>query len=180
MRESSKAALCGISSGLAIVVMMTTYFAPELLVYTAPPVAGLLVTFIVEELGKKWAGGVYAAISLLSVFLIADKEAAVFFTFFFGWYPIIKPVLDEKIRIKALRLILKLIIFNCSLAASVAVSNYVFHIDYSDFGEGGKIFIAVFWVLFIVLLTFYDVLVSKMILLYRVKLQKKIRKMFKK
>lgn len=178
MRESSKAALCGITAGLAVVIMMITYLSP-LLVYTAPPAAGMLILLIVEELDKKWALGVFTAISLLSVFLIADKEAAVFFTMFFGWYPILKPVLDRKIRNRPLRFILKLIIYNASLAAAVWICSYVFNIDYSDFGSSGKAMLAAFWAMFIVLLVIYDVFIEKMLLVYRVKAQKRLRKLFK-
>lgn len=178
MRESSKAALCGITAGLAVVVMMITYLSP-LLVYTAPPVAGMLILLIVEEFDKKWAFGVYTAISLLSVFLIADKESAVFFSLFFGGYPIVKPVLDTKIKNKPLRFILKLIIDNLSLAAAVAICAYVFHIDYSDFSEGGKAMLIVFWVLFVFLLVIYDIFIEKMLLVYRVRGQKRLRKLFR-
>ena len=78
MRESSKAALGGIVSALAVIAMLVTYLSP-LLVYTAPPLAGILLILIVNEIGYRWAFGTYVSISLLSVFLIADKESAVFY-----------------------------------------------------------------------------------------------------
>jgi len=87
MRESSKAALCGIVAALAVVIMMITYISP-VLVYTAPPFAGLILLLIVNEVSFSRAVGTYFAVSLLSLFLIADKEAATFFTCFFGFYPI--------------------------------------------------------------------------------------------
>ena len=177
MRESSKAALCGISAGLSVVIMMVTYLSP-LLVYTAPPAAGLLIAFIDEELGGKRALGVWTAISLLSVFLIADKEAAVFFTLFFGWYPVLRPVLDGKIKNKVLRSVLKLVLYNLCLGTAVFICAFVFMIDYSDFGEGGKIMLALFWCLFIVLLFIYDVFLDKMLAVYRLRLQKRLRKLF--
>ena len=63
MKESSKAALGGIVSALAVVVMLCTYISP-LLVYTAPPFAGVLLLLIVNELGYKWSLGTFFAISL--------------------------------------------------------------------------------------------------------------------
>ena len=74
--------------------MLITYFSP-LLVYTAPPFAGILLIVIVNEIGYRWALGTYVAISLLSVFLIADKESAVYFTMFFGYYPILKLLMEN-------------------------------------------------------------------------------------
>ena len=97
MRESTKAALGGIVSALAVIVMLVTYLSP-LLVYTAPPFAGILLILIVNELGNKWAVGTYVSISLLSIFFIADKESAVFFTMFFGYYPILKLWMDAHLK----------------------------------------------------------------------------------
>ena len=65
MRESSKAALCGIVAALAVVIMMITYISP-VLVYTAPPFAGLILLLIVNEVSFSRAVGTYFAVSLLS------------------------------------------------------------------------------------------------------------------
>ena len=60
MRESSKAALCGMVAALAVVIMMITYISP-VLVYTAPPFAGLILLLIVNEVGFSRAVGTYFA-----------------------------------------------------------------------------------------------------------------------
>ena len=161
MRESTKAALGGIVSALAVIVMLVTYLSP-LLVYTAPPFAGILLILIVNELGNKWAVGTYVSISILSVFFIADKESAVFFTMFFGYYPI-----------------LKLLIFNCSIAAAVAVCIFVFHIPYDEFSETGYLMLGVFWGMLNGLLAVYDFLVSSLQRLYVNRLKKTIRRIFR-
>ena len=178
MRESSKAALGGIISALAIVVMLITYFSP-LLVYTAPPFAGLLLIVIVNEMGYKWALGTYAAVSLLSVFLIADKESAVYFTMFFGYYPILKLFLDSRVRFRLLRVALKVLIFNVSIAASVLICVFVFHIPYDDLTDKGYVMLAVFWALLNVLLYLFDRLVGGLQVFYQKKLGKRIRKIFR-
>ena len=178
MRESSKAALGGIISALAVVVMLITYFSP-LLVYTAPPFAGILLIVIVNEMGYRWAFGTYVAISLLSVFLIADKESAVYFAMFFGYYPILKLLMDSKLKVKALRVVLKILLFNCAIAASVALCIYVFHIPYDDLTEKGYILPIVFLVMLNVLLYIYDRLVTALQLLYVNKIGVRIKRIFK-
>ena len=178
MRESTKAALGGIVSALAVIVMLVTYLSP-FLVYTAPPFAGILLIIIVNELGNQWAVGTYVTISILSVFFIADKESAVFFTMFFGYYPILKLWMDGKLNNRALRWIFKFLIFNVSIALSVAICIFVFHIPYDDFSEGGYVMIGVFWAMLNFLLVIYDFLISTLQNLYDKKLHSRIRKIFR-
>lgn len=178
MRESAKAALGGIIAALSISIMLLTYISP-FLVYTAPVFAGILLIVIVTEIGYKWAFGTYTAISLLAIFLIADKEAAVFFIMLFGYYPILRTFILQRLKNRAVFFILKLLIFNFALAASISLCNFVFHIDYSEFTEKGRVYVAVFWVLMNIVLFLYDYLIGKSMTLYRKKIQKRIRQLFK-
>lgn len=178
MRESTKAALGGIVSALAVIVMLVTYLSP-LLVYTAPPFAGVLLMIIVNELGNKWAVGTYVSISILSVFFIADKESAVFFTMFFGYYPILKLWLDAHLKRRPLRILLKFLIFNVSIAAAVALCIFVFHIPYDDFSDAGYVTAALFWLMLNGLLVVYDFLITTLQRLYQHKLKKSIRRIFR-
>lgn len=178
MRESSKAALGGIISALAVVVMLVTYLSP-FLVYTAPAFAGILLLVIVNELGYRWAFGTYVSISILSVFFIADKEAAVYFTMFFGYYPILKLLLEQRLHKKPVRALLKFLIFNASIAASIAVCIFVFHIPFDVFSKGGYIVTVVFWVLLNFFLLVHDYFVAGVQRLYQTKLKAQIHKIFR-
>lgn len=178
MRESSKSALGGIIAALAVSVMLITYISP-FLVYTAPAFAGVMLIVIVAEIGNKWAVGTYAAISLLSLFLLADKEAAVFFIALFGYYPILRGFINAKLRNKYLIWFLKLFIFNCALFVSITVCNYVFGIDYSEITDGGVWFIVLFTLAMNAILFLYDFLTAKLTVLYVSRIQKKIRRLFK-
>lgn len=177
MRESSKAALCGIISALAVVIMLSTYLSP-FLVYTAPAFSGLLLLLIINELGVKWATGAYVTVSLISAFIVADKEAAVFYTMFFGFYPIIGFVLNKKVRGIIVRTILKFAVFNFSILVSFAVCMYVLSLDMSDIAGDGIVFTVIFAVLMNVLFFVYDILIMRLQELYKKKLQKKFRKLF--
>lgn len=178
MRESSKAALGGIIAALSVSVMLLTYISP-VLVYTVPVFAGMFLLVIVEEIGYKWGIGTFAAVSLLSVFMIADKEAAVFYTMLFGYYPILREFICGKIKNRLVLFLIKLFVFNASLFIAIAVCSYVFLIDYSEFSDGGKIMMIVYIVMMNAVLFLYDLLIAKFTLLYKHKLQKRIRKMFK-
>ncbi len=177
MRESSKAALCGIISSLSVVIMLSTYLSP-FLVYTAPAFSGLLLLLIINELGYKWAAGTYITVSLISAFIIADKEASVFYTMFFGFYPILGFILNKKISNKIIRTLLKFITFNLSCLISFAVCMYVLSLDMSDIIGDGIFFTVIFAFLMNILFFVYDILISRLQVLYVTKLQKKFRKLF--
>lgn len=177
MRESSKAALGGIVSALAVVIMLSTYISP-LLVYTAPPIAGLLLLVIINEIGHKWAVGTYFVISLLSVFVIADKESAVFFALFFGHFPIFSSFINSKIKNKTVGFILKFLIFNISCAFALSICIFVLGIDYEDVFGDTLFLTLVFIILFEFLFLVYNMLVMRLQELYQIKFSKKIKKLF--
>lgn len=178
MRESMKSALGGMIAALSVVVMLITYLSP-FLVYTAPPFAGALLIVILEEIDRKWAFGVYTAISLLSLFLIADKEAAVFYAMFFGYYPILQHFLIGRFRKKGVVTVLGCVVFNLSLFVAIWICSFVFHVDYSEFAEAGKIFAVLFILLMNVCFLFYDFLLRKLCLLYKLRFQPLIRRIFR-
>lgn len=179
MKESYKTTICGMTASLALVLMLLTYINP-FLTYTCPPFAGVLLIIIMLEVGYGWAFGTYTAISLLALFLLSDKEAAVMFILFFGYYPMLRALFEKKIKFKTLRYVLELIIYNICIAASVLICIYVFAINYDDFGELGKIgFIAVI-IMMNVIFILYDFLLSKLVLAYHLSWQKKLHRIFQK
>ncbi len=177
MRESTKASLGGIISALAIVIMLTTYISP-LLVYTAPPFAGLLLLIIVNELGYKWSIGTFLSISILSVFIIADKESAVFFAMFFGYYPILATFFNKRVSNRFLNYIIKFFVFNISCLAAVFCCSFFFGISYSDVLNEGLVYIIAFILLLNIFFIIYDMLIIRLQLLYVLKLKKTIKKLF--
>lgn len=177
MRQSSKAALGGIVSALSVVIMLCTYISP-FLVYTAPPFAGMLLILIINELGYKWAIGTYVCVSTLSVFLIADKESAVFYTMFFGYYPILSLFVGEKIKNKLLRFIIKLITFNLSCFFSIFICAYVFNVSYDDLTGESEWFVCIFVILMNVLFIVFNFLISRIQVIYVTRLRKKFIKLF--
>ena len=76
MKQSSKTALGGIVSALSVTLMLMTGVIP-FMTYALPLAAGSLLILVVIEINKRWAFVVYAAVSLMSIFVVTDKEAAV-------------------------------------------------------------------------------------------------------
>ena len=179
MRESYKTTICGVTASLSLVLMLLTYINP-FLTYTSPPFAGILLIIIMIEVGYGWAFGTYSAVSLLAMFLLSDKEAAVMFVLFFGYYPMLRELLEQKIKAKSLRFIIELILYNVSIALSVVICMYVFAIEYDDFGDFGQFSLIITAVLMNIIFVLYDFLLGKLIFAYHLRWQKKLHRILQK
>lgn len=82
-------ALCGVLAALAVVLLCLGGVIPGA-VFCAPILAMAALLPVLEELGPKAAGTAYAAVSILALLLVPDRETA-FVYLFFGWYPILRP-----------------------------------------------------------------------------------------
>ena len=77
-RRSWCVALCGVLGALSIALMLLGAAIP-LAAFIAPAVGGLLVLLACEECGRLMAWTMYAAVSLLGVLFVPDKEVALVF-----------------------------------------------------------------------------------------------------
>ena len=122
-KKSGQVALGGIATGMCIALMFATGMIP-FSYYALPALAGLVLIAVREENGLSTALIVFAAVSLLSVFVVPIKEAALLFIAFFGYYPILQETF-AKIRPKALSWVVRLVIFNAAVVA-LAFANVFF------------------------------------------------------
>ena len=74
--------------------MSITTFVPVFM-YVIPLVTGIAVLFADYVGNKKWAIGTFFATAILSLLLVTDKEAVLAYTFFFGYYPIVRQYLQK-------------------------------------------------------------------------------------
>ncbi len=176
-KKSAKTALGGIVTALSIVLMFLTSVLPSM-TYALPAASGVLLSLIVIEIDKKWAFGVFAAVSLLSVLLIADKEAALMYMLFFGHYPILKGLFEGRLP-APVAWVFKFIVFNIGVVAATFISIYVFNIPFEEMEEHGPkaafILLAIGNVVFLI----YDYALSGLIKLYLLKWRKTFRRIFK-
>ncbi|MBQ7118034.1 MAG: hypothetical protein IJN88_07470 [Clostridia bacterium] len=182
MSQSGKTAVGGMITALSVVILMPT--ALEIFVYALPAMAGMLVMFSVIELDKKWAFGIYAAVSILSLMLVPNKEAAVLYTAFFGYYPILKAVLESRLP-KVPEYILKFAVFNVSMLASYAVLIKVLGMPFDELMglEGETGFLAEYMLPVVLILgnitfAFFDIALTRIVTTYLRVWQKKFRKLF--
>jgi hypothetical protein len=146
--------------------------------YALPALSGILLVAVVIELGTAWAWPVYIAVSVLSLILAADKEAAVLFILFFGYYPIIKALL-EKTGKKYLILILKFIIFNVSIIACYFLSIKVLGVPVESFTIRGVYLPWVFLLVGNITFILYDYAVSSIVVTYYQRFHPAVNRLFR-
>jgi hypothetical protein len=94
MKTSFKVSLSGVIGALSLVLMLLTSVIP-FGTFAFPAFAGMLLISIVIELGNSWAFLVYFTVSTLSLLLLTDKEAALYYVIFLGFYPIVKGLIEK-------------------------------------------------------------------------------------
>ena len=173
---SYRVALGGIVSALCLVTMFLAGVMPALYLLL-PMIAGVLLMLIAIEVNKGWALLTYLSVSLLSLFVTFDKEAALIFILFFGHYPILRMNI-QKIKPKLLRRLIKFILFNACTLIYFYATVYLLGMDelieeLNDFGRYGS-YIMLGLANFVFIL--YDFNLDIMYKLYRKRLMPKFLK----
>jgi hypothetical protein len=116
-------ALGGLMAALAVVIMAMGGMIP-VATYVCPMLCMLLLTVVKMLCGNRIGFAWYGAVSILSMLLSPDKEAAAVFLAL-GYYPIIKPALDKS----KLRWLWKGLLFNAVILALYWVLLHLFGMD---------------------------------------------------
>ncbi len=149
----------------------------EVLDISMAVIASICVIITVIEYGKGAPWMVFAATAILSFLLIPNKLPSIFYTLFFGFYPIIKEFLEKKkvYTGKVLCWLIKEIIFNICLAVILCLYFLLFF-------QNELIFpIPTHWLIVIVVLLcegifiLYDIALTKMITFYVIKLRHRFK-----
>lgn len=173
---SYRVALGGIVSALCLVTMFLSGIMPALYL-VLPMVAGVLMMIIAVEVNTKWALLTYISVSILSMFITFDKEAALIFIMFFGHYPILRFYI-EKIRSKLSKIITKFAVFNVCIISYFYVTVYLFELkqmldELNDFGKYGA---AIMLVIVNIIFILYDYNLELCYKLYRAKIMPKFKR----
>ncbi len=128
------------------------------------------------ELGKKPAIACYCA-SLLPVFLFCETEAKTLYLLFFGFYPVVKSLL-ERLHSRVLEYILKILLFNFLAAAAYAVAVFVLGLPMEETGWPLRIFLPAFALLANGAFILYDICLTRVCVFYAVRLHPQIKRLF--
>lgn len=148
-------------TALGTVIMFCTGLIP-IGTYALPAISGVLLIMIVIEMGPKWAWVVYGAISILSLLLAPDREASLIFVMFFGYYPIVKALL-ERLSKKGIAWLLKFVIFNAAMVVDFMISIFVLAVPKDSFTVMGIYLPWIFLLLGNLVFLIYDYALSLLV-----------------
>ncbi len=174
MKTSMKVSLGGVVAALSLVLMFLTSIIP-FGTYAFPTFAGILLVLIVINLGYGYAVAVYLVTAVLSFLLVTDKEAALCYAIFLGFYPIIKSVI-ERIRLRPVQYLIKLALFNLSMTAAFFIAIHLLSIPKESFNLFGVYLPWVFLLMGNVFFIFYDLCVTRLVTLYFIKWHNRLNK----
>ncbi len=160
-------AVGGVLAALAVTILLLGGLIP-VGTYVAPMLAALPLIVLLAELPRGLCVGWYAVVAILGVLLCPDKETAFVFVFL-GWYPILRPRL-ERLPL-ALRLALKLLIFNLAVAALYGLLIFVFQLQalVQEARETGMLLLVVMLLLGNLCFLLFDLLLKRLGTYYRLK-----------
>ena len=178
MKQSFKMAFGGILCAFSVILVLLGNI--PMAEYIGPTFAGVLLAWAVIEMGALQSVWIYVATAILSFLLSGNKEPAVLYAMFFGYFPILRTVLQQKIRLRAVRWVIKFVVFNIAMAAAYLLLVYVFGMPLEEMEGIGKYTIYVLLAGGNLLMVAVDFCIEKLSNLYRLKWQNKVQKYFKK
>lgn len=135
MKNSYKVALGGIIAALSLAIMLASGLIP-IGTYALPALSGIVLIPLVIEAGRGWAITVFCAVSVLSMVLAPDKEAAVCFVVFFGYYPVLKSLI-EILKSGIFQYAVKLAVFNAAMISAFFIAVNLLSVPEESFSIGG-------------------------------------------
>ena len=159
MRNTQKIAAGGLMTALACAVMLGSALFPSGM-YSFPAVSGIIVLVLSYISGKGHAFSSYIAVSLLSIFLCPNKETAVCFICFFGYYPMLRQYI-EKIKNRYIEYFIKLLVFNAAAVGVYFLILFLFSVPESEFAVFGVNVPLLFLFIFNIVFIIYDISIKK-------------------
>lgn len=165
-KKCTQIAIGGVFSALCLILMFMTGMIP-FATYALPALAGAMLVAVVVENGRGTAALVYVSVSVLSLFIVPDREASMMFIVFFGYYPIIKEKI-EGLRARPLVYACKLLLFNLSVVGGYLFIIFILGMPdiMSDMGTFGKYTAVVLLGMGNLVFLIYDFALTKYISLY--------------
>ena len=184
--RTKRMAVCALFCAVGV-VLLSLGALTEILDLTAAMFVSLLLIPIVVEYGGAYPYLVWAVTGVLGLIIMPQSWATQMYAGFLGYYSILKNVL-ERIRVKPVVWLLKLVIFNVALVAYMLILFFLsgrtqsFFDTIKGFFGGVEILQASNWWLLALLALFefmfviYDVLVSKSAILYMYRFRNRMKK----
>ena len=157
---AAQIALGGVLAALAVVVMSLGTLIP-VATYVCPMLCAILLQLVQKICGRRITWAWYGTVSLLSLLMAPDKEAAAVFLAL-GYYPIVKPSLD---RLRG-KWFWKALLFNGVILLTYWLLIHLlgFHALMAEFTEMGTVLVALMLLLGNVIFFLLDKLLERKII----------------
>ena len=174
LQKSMCVAFCGLLAALMFVTMLLGNILP-LTSVLCPAIAGFFLIPALRECGFSFSLMLYLAVSILSLLLLPDKEAALLFTLLLGLYALCRSSIN-RISHKSFRMITKLLFCNLMFAAIYSLLLFVFAptLFAAEFSSYGTVAILFMLVLGNIGFFLYDICLSRIAFLYEYKLRNQL------
>ena len=177
MKKTQRIATGGLLTAFSMVMIILAGVVPSG-TFTFPAAAGIIIGILSFTAGKSYAWASFFIVALLSFVICPNKEAALCFTLFLGYYPLAKDII-EKLRLKIIQYILKLLLFNASAVTIYYLLLFVFSMPADSFEYFGinipGLFLAILNVVFLI----YDLAITMFLVVYKEKINKFVTKINK-
>ncbi len=125
-QKSRQIALSGVLTALAVVILLLGSLIP-LTTFCCPMLAILVLLPIRADCGPRMGWAAWAAVSLIALLLVPDRELSLFYVVF-GWYPLLKPYVD-RCAFRPLRILYKILFCTVSVAVTYSLLIFVFQLE---------------------------------------------------
>ena len=159
-KHTRNIAFASILSSLSVVFLCIGIFFPTLDLVAAL-IASYAIIITVCELGRGYATGVFASSAVLGIIIAPQNSAALFYAAFMGYYPILKSLIEVKVRKRVAAIALKILSFNVALLLILFVG-----IKFLSFEEFIGWYAVGIVTLAEVAFVIYDIALTKVILIY--------------
>ena len=174
-KKTYRTALGGVLSALAAVFMMMGGIFP-FAQFCGPVMACLCVMIFLVECGARWAFFMYLAVTGISLLISPDQESVMLFAMFLGWYPMLKMLLETKVRSRALQIILKLLALDVCVGAAYWILLKLLAVPalLEEFSGYSGIMLAVLVIMGNVTFILVDICLSRIAVLYLYRFREKL------
>ena len=171
MKRTKRITLSALFSAMSIAILALASFT-EIADIALSMFASAILMLAVIELSEKWGYMIYAATSLLALFLLPSKFIAAVYLVFTGLYPLVKRHFDKCPRV--LSVFLKLVYFNASLTAALLLARFVFAIDTDTCW-----LLAVYYLTANLCYILFDILIKRLTTVYLIRYRERFKRFFK-
>lgn len=147
--------------------------------YALPAITGVLLIVLVIEVGARWAWMAYFAVSVLAFLLASDKEPVLLFVLFFGYYPILKSLVEKRFRKKPVELLIKFAVFNVAMVLCFYLALQFLGMSAEEFTIFGVSMPWLFLLVGNVVFFIYDYGLTGLVSMYVYRFHKTVQKMMR-